>query len=180
MNSLEQFFHILYHYDLAKEENRRKGRTTPVISPKLTMSFDFPDVDPPISNAPHETLSDAEVEGQKNLYKDNKDNDNNVGNGNRSRSRSSSPDGPLVSDDEVTSTSEDDEDDMTSESDSTSSQTPPSRKCYHPKHRVYRKKGLTTNTFVKITKNLALIIGINDDLIICRGCMKQSHRDTKV
>ncbi|CAI2169218.1 13065_t:CDS:2 [Funneliformis geosporum] len=52
MNSLEQFFHILYHYDLAKEEHRRQGRTSPIESPILTMSFDFPDVDPPIVNAP--------------------------------------------------------------------------------------------------------------------------------
>ena len=179
MNSLEQFFHILYHYDLAKEENRRKGRTTPVKSPKLTMSFDFPDVDPPISNVPNERLTDAEVvEGQTNLYKDNKNNDNGVRS--RSRSRSSSPNGPHVNNDEVTT--EDSNDDVaTNESDhSTSSQTPPARICHHPKHRVYRKKGLTTSTFVKITKNLAFIVGIDDDSIICRGCMKASHRDSKV
>src|SRR3954454_24762347 len=168
MNSLEQFFHILYHYDLAKEENRKKGRTAPIKSPKLTMSFDFPDVDPPISNVPNERLSDAEVvEGQTNLSKDNKDNDNSVRN--RSHSRSSSPNCPVVSNNEVTS--EDSNDDVaTSESDS--SQTSPSIICRHPKHRSYRKKGLTTNTFVKITKNLALIVGIDDESTICRGCMK--------
>src|SRR3990170_1338056 len=126
MNSLEQFFHILYHYDLAKEENRRKGRTTPIKSPKLTMSFDFPDVDPPVVIVPHEYLPDEEkvteeeiveevveelveevveelvdkvVEEPKNLYNHQSSLYSSVS----SRSRSSSPNGSFVSNDDVAS-----------------------------------------------------------------------------
>ncbi|RIA95532.1 hypothetical protein C1645_816626 [Glomus cerebriforme] len=182
MNSLEQFFHILYNYDLAKEENRRKGRSTPIKSPKLTMSFDFPDVDPPTVNATHEILSEMEVEDeeQANLYNDNDIHDISVHNRSRSHSRSSSPNSSLVSNDEITSedvkmTDASIDGGMSSESDSASSQN--TRLCHHPKHRLYKRRGLTTNSFVKITKNLAPIVGIDYDLIICRGCMKQTHHD---
>ncbi len=209
MNSLEQFFHILYHHDLAKEENRRKGRTTPIKSPKLTMSFDFPDVDPPIVIVPHEYLSDEEkvvekevveevveevleelveevVEGPKNLYNYQSSLYSSVS----SRSRSSSLNGSSVINDDVASdeikmmdASNDDVE--TKENDFTSfklisSQTPSIRSCHHPKHMVYKKSGLTTDTFVKITRNLAIIVGIDPGLMICRGCMKQSHQDNEV
>src|SRR3954447_247818 len=173
MNSLEQFFHALYNYDLAKERNRKKGRTATVKSPKLTMSFDFPDVDPPIVNAPHEILYDVEVEEEPSLYSD-------------IRFCTSSPNCSFISNDEVTSedvkmTDSSIDDMMTSESDySILSQTTPSRTCYHPKHNMYEKEGLTTDTFVKITKNLAPIVEINDEFIICRGCMKQTHQDPEV
>jgi hypothetical protein len=182
MNSLEQFFQILYNYDMAKEENRRKGKVSPIKSPKLTMSFDFPDVDPPIVNAPHEILSDVEVEDEENT--NSHDNNNNeIHNRSRSHSCSSSPNESFVSSDEVASedikmTGASIDGGVTSESDSTTS--PNSRICHHPKHRIYKRRGLTTNSFVKITKNLASIVGIDDNLIICRGCMKQTHQDKEV
>ena len=178
MNSLEKFFHILYNYELAKQENRRKGRLTPVKSPKLTMSFDFPDVDPPIANAPHEIIY-SEDEEQTNL--DDNSNNNEIHNLPHSCSCSSPPNSSFASSDEVTT--EDDkmtdtssiDGETTSESDSDNSGT-----CHHPKHRIYKKRGLTTNSFVKITRKLALIVGIDNDLTICRGCVKQTHRDSEV
>ncbi|CAB4395902.1 hypothetical protein RhiirA5_496910 [Rhizophagus irregularis] len=177
MNSLEKFFQILYNYDMAKEENRRKGKAFPVKSPRLTMSFDFPDVDPPIVNAPHEILFD--MEETPNLHDNNNDE---MQNRSRSHSISSSPNNSIISissddvmSEDVKMTDASIDGGLTSESDSNTS--PTTRTCHHPKHRIYKRRGLTTNSFVKITKNLASIVGIDDNLIICRGCMKQSHQD---
>ncbi|GBB90507.1 hypothetical protein RclHR1_01750006 [Rhizophagus clarus] len=175
MNSLEQFFCILYNYDLAKEENRKKGKASPIKSPKLPMNFDFSDVAPPIVNAPHEILSDMEAED---VEKTNSHDDNNAEVHNHSRSLS--PNDSFISSDDIASedvkmTDASIDGEVSSESDSTTS--PTTKSCHHPKHRIYKRRGLTTHSFVKITKNLASIVGIDDNLIICRGCMKQSHQD---
>jgi hypothetical protein len=123
-----------------------------------------------------------EVEDEERLnFHDN--NNDEVQNRSRSHSRSSTPNDSFISSDEVTSedvkmTDASIDGGMTSESDSNTS--PTTRTCHHPKHRIYKRRGLTTNSFVKITKNLASIVGVEDNLIICRGCMKQSHQDKEV
>ncbi|CAG8502944.1 8778_t:CDS:2 [Funneliformis mosseae] len=58
-------------------------------------------------------------------------------------------------------------------------ETPSIGPCHHPKHVEYEELGLTKNSFVRITKNLAKVVGIDRGLMICRGCVKQTHHDTE-